>query len=315
MSDPIKVTVDSFVRAETARMMTGLVAAAGGVNRFHHVRVPTPLDQQAVVRMNRDTLYSYAVVDLAEGAVVTLPDAGGRYLSVAILDQDHYTHQVLHAPGEHTVDLGPDGTRYATLMCRVLADPADADDVAAAGAVQDDLSRTAGSAQPMAMPDFDEESFDAVRSALLALGRTLPGATGMFGTKASVDPVHHLIGTAMGWGGLPESEAFYVTVEPGLPVGEYRIVVRDVPVDAFWSISVYNADGFFEASDDGGCSLNQFTAAREPDGSVTIHLGSCSGGQRNCLRVMDGWNYTVRLYRPRPEVLDGTWTFPPVQPA
>ena len=25
---------------------------------------------------------------------------------------------------------------------------------------------------------------------------------------------------------------------------------------------------------------------------------------------MDGWNYTVRLYRPRPEVLDGSWTFP-----
>ena len=25
---------------------------------------------------------------------------------------------------------------------------------------------------------------------------------------------------------------------------------------------------------------------------------------------MDGWNYAVRLYRPRPEILDGSWTFP-----
>jgi hypothetical protein len=29
---------------------------------------------------------------------------------------------------------------------------------------------------------------------------------------------------------------------------------------------------------------------------------------------MDGWNYTVRLYQPRPEVIDGTWTFPAVEP-
>ena len=65
MSEPVKVSVDNFVRAETARMMAALMAGAGGVNRFHHVRVPTPLDQQTVVRMNRDTLYSFAVVDLA----------------------------------------------------------------------------------------------------------------------------------------------------------------------------------------------------------------------------------------------------------
>lgn len=315
MSELVKVSVDSFVRAETTRMMASLMAGAGGVNRFHHVRVPTPLDQQTVVRMNRDTLYSFAVVDLTEDAVVTVPDAGGRYLSVAVINQDHHTNLVIHTPGEHRLLMGDHGTRYVTLAGRVLADPADPADVAAANAVQDGLAVTAGSAQPMTMPAYDPESFDAVRSALLALGRTMTGATGMFGTKDDVDPVHHLIGTAMGWGGLPESEAFYATVDPGLPVGEYRIVVRDVPVDAFWSISLYNADGYFEAGDEGGCSVNQLTALTEPDGSVVVHLGGCADGRVNCLRLMDGWNYTVRLYRPHPEVLDGSWSFPAVQPA
>lgn len=69
MGAPVKVSVDNFVRAETARMMTNLMAGGGGVNRFHHVRLPTPLDQQTVVRMHRDTLYSFAVVGLADGAV------------------------------------------------------------------------------------------------------------------------------------------------------------------------------------------------------------------------------------------------------
>jgi hypothetical protein len=93
-----------------------------------------------------------------------------------------------------------------------------------------------------------------------------------------------------------------------------QIVVRDVPVDAFWSISLYNADGFFEAGDEGGCSVNQLTAQNEADGSVVVHLGGCADGRPNCLRLMDGWNYTVRLYQPRPEVIDGTWTFPAVEP-
>ena len=313
MSEPVKVSVDNFVRAETTRMMANLMAGAGGVNRFHHVRVPTPLDQQTVVRMNRDTLYSFAVVDLADGAVVTVPDAGDRYLSVAVINQDHHTNQLIHTPGDHHLVIADHGTRYVTLAGRVLADPADPADLAAANAVQDGLAVTAGSAQPMTMPAYDQESLDAVRAALLALGRTMSGATGMFGTQDDVDPVHHLIGTAMGWGGLPESEAFYATVDPGLPVGEYRIVVRDVPVDAFWSISLYNADGYLEG-DAAGCSINQLTAAAEPDGSVVVHLGGCSDGRANCLRLMDGWNYTVRLYRPHPQVLDGTWSFPAVQP-
>jgi len=99
-------------------------------------------------------------------------------------------------------------------------------------------------------------------------------------------------------------------VEPELPVGEYRIVVGDVPVGAFWSISAYNADGYFEESDEGGCSVNQVTAQREDDGTTVIHLGGCGDGRPNCLRLMEGWNYTVRLYQPQAQILDGSWSFP-----
>jgi hypothetical protein len=309
-----KVTVESFVRAETNRMMADLMAAAGGINRVRHNRVPTPLDQQTVVRMNRDTLYSFAVVDLAAGAMVTMPDGGDRYCSLMVVNQDHYINQIIHEPGEHALSMDAHGTRYVLLALRVLADPTDAEDVAAANRVQDGLVVVAESAEPLQLPDYDPESFTAVRNALASLGRTLSGTERTFGTRDQVDPVRHLVGTAIGWGGLPETEASYVLVEPGLPVGEYRIVVRDVPVDAFWSISVYNGDGFFEASDDGGCSINSLTALKEPDGSVVALLGGGGEGRANCLRIMDGWNYTVRLYRPRSPILDGSWRFPSVEP-
>ena len=78
MAAQTRVTVDYFVRAETARMLTALMAEAGGINRWKHHRRPTPLDEQTVIRMNRDTLYSFAVADLAEGATVTMPGGGGR---------------------------------------------------------------------------------------------------------------------------------------------------------------------------------------------------------------------------------------------
>ena len=50
------------------------------------------------------------------------------------------------------------------------------------------------------------------------------------------------------------------------------------------------------------------------DGSVTIQFGGCDGQTPNCLPTMNGWNYMVRLYRPRPEILNGTWKFPEAQP-
>jgi hypothetical protein len=165
------------------------------------------------------------------------------------------------------------------------------------------------------MPDYDTESLDATRNAVLELARHLGDFDHAFGSKEEVDPVRHLIATAAGWGGLPDREARYISVEPGLPVGTYKLTVRDVPVDGFWSISLYNAAGFFEANDHGAYSVNNITATPNDDGSVTVQFGGCGAGQPNCLAIMDGWNYTIRLYRPRPEVLDGSWTFPAIEPA
>jgi hypothetical protein len=65
------------------------------------------------------------------------------------------------------------------------------------------------------------------------------------GTKEDVDPVRHLIGYAGGWGGNPEKEATYLNFTPQQNDGKtiYRLTFRDVPVDGFWSVSVYNAEG------------------------------------------------------------------------
>src|SRR6478672_7570673 len=95
------VNVDNFVRAETHRMFAGLQRDEGGINLFAHNRKLAPIDKQTVIRMNRDTLYSFAVVDISSGASLTVPDAGARYLSVMIVNEDHYINQVFHDPGSY----------------------------------------------------------------------------------------------------------------------------------------------------------------------------------------------------------------------
>jgi hypothetical protein len=306
----VKVNVENFARAETDHMMQEFVTQAGGVNTWAHNRGPTPLDRQPVVRMNRDTLYSVAVVDISAGATVTLPDAGQRYISAMVVNQDHYVNAVLHHPGPHDLSIEQFDTPFVTVAVRVLVDPNDPSDVAEVVALQDQVVLSATSASPFELPEYDMESYTETRTALRTLGKNLAGYERAFGRREDVDPIRHLLGTAGGWGGLPESEAYYLNVSPGLPVGAYELTVPpDVPVDGFWSVSLYDADGYFPTRVGDVVSINNLTAARDHDGSVNVHFGGPED-LPNRLPTVTGWNYIVRFYRPRAEILDGTWKFP-----
>ena len=82
-------------------MIDFILKDTGGINQWLHNRVPTPLDHQPIIRQNRDTIYSAAIVDVSAGATLTLPDAGDRYLSAMIISQDHYVPHIFHGAGVH----------------------------------------------------------------------------------------------------------------------------------------------------------------------------------------------------------------------
>ena len=91
------------------------------------------------------------------------------------------------------------------------------------------------------------------------------------------------------------------------------LTVKDVPVDAFWSITIYNAKGFMEPNNRDAVAVRSVTAKPNADGSITIHFGGPEDAV-NQLPIMPRWNYIVRLYQPRKELLDGSWKFPAPQP-
>jgi hypothetical protein len=114
----VDVTADNFTRAETDTYFANIVKNAGGVGKFFHRREIEPIDNQIVIRGNRDTVYSAAVFDLDAGPVtVQLPQAGKRFMSLIVINQDQYTPAVYYG-GSHSFTRQQIGTRYLMLALR-----------------------------------------------------------------------------------------------------------------------------------------------------------------------------------------------------
>ena len=307
----IPVTADNFNRAETD-MYFAAVVKNGAFGKFLHRR--ELLLESPVVRPNRDTLYSEAVFDLDAGPVrITMPKMGNRFMSMAVINEDHYVYEVDYTPGNYNFTRGEVGTRYVFMALRILVDPANSKDVTEAHALQDAVFVRQRSPGKFEVPNWDQASQKKMRDALLMMNTTLPDLRRAFGARFQVDQVRHLIGTAAAWGGNPDKDALYLNVTPvkndGSTVYKLNIPAK-VPVGAFWSVTVYDAEGHLQKNQYNSYSLNSITAKKSADGGVAVQFGGCDGKIPNCIPTMKGWNYMVRLYRPRDEILNGKWKFP-----
>ena len=311
------VTFENYNRAQTDVYFAGVVKN-GGFGKFRHGRELAAPAQQGIVRPNRDTLYSFAVVDLDAGpATITLPDGAKRFMGIQVVNEDQYSTGVYYGAGNHTLTRDMIGTRYAIAVVRFLVDFSNKEEIQQVHALQDAVKFNQERSGTFEIPNWDEGGLKKVKAALLQLGNTLSDTRRMFGAnEQQVDPVKHLIGSAMLWGGNPEMDALYLPITPTHNDGStiYKMTVRDIPVDGFWSLTVYDGEGYLHPNPSNAYAVNGTTAKKAPDGSVTIQFGGCDGKIPNCLPITQGWNYTVRLFQPRPEILDGTWRFPEAQP-
>lgn len=306
------VTVDNFVRAETDMTLKRYVDQ-GAFGKLLHLRQPTPIAKQDVIRMNRDTLYSFGVFDLDASPVTILkPNSEGRFQSMLIINQDHSMQPVEHGAGSFTLTKKKIGTRYVIAGIRTFMNANDPKDIKAANELQDKIAIEQAKVGSFEIPDWDEASLGKVRQAINILASTKTDASGMFGDKSKLNPINHLLGTAYGWGGNPEEAAIYLNVIPENNDGNtpYTLTVSEkVPVDGFVSVTVYNSKGFLEKNSLDAYSINNVTAQKDRDGTVTIHFGG-DPSNSNYLPITPGWNYIVRMYQPKKELLDGSWKFP-----
>ena len=312
-SSGVKVTPETYIRAETDRTFHNTVKMTGGINRWSHFRKPTPLEQQTVVRMNLDTLYSVAVVDTSKGATVTIPALPeGRFMSVLFVDNDHYAPSVHYAPG--TYDL-PRDTKHVGIIVRTqVFDPKDKAEIARVNQVQDTLVIKANSADPLPPMRWDISSLDALKKQYEKDSKQFKSYKGMMGRRGKVDEKTRHIAAAAAWGLNPDEDATYLTYAGS---HDHRICHKatyKVPENnAFWSITVYGNDGYMKSEN---AVINSSNAKSNEDGTFTVHFGSkeaCGDGP-NRLDVTEGWNFLMRIYRPGSSVLDGRYKLPDAVP-
>src|SRR5713101_3725339 len=282
------VTVENYNRAQTDVYFAGVVKN-GGFGKFGHGRELALPAQQGIPRPNRDTLYSFAIVDLDAGPVtITLPAAGKRFMGMQVVNQDQYTPATYYGAGTHTLTRKMVGTRYAIVVVRFFVDFSNDEDVRQVHALQDEVRFSQKSPGTFEVPHWDETSLKKVQAAFQQLGTTLSDTRRMFGAnEKQVDPVKHLIGSAMLWGGTPEKDTLYLPITPARNDGNtiYRLTVRDIPVDAFWSVTVYNSGGYLHPNPYNAYALNSLTAEKGPDGAINIQFGGCEGKISNCLPI------------------------------
>jgi hypothetical protein len=310
----IKVTPETYIRAETDRQFAEIVKMAGGINRFYHFRSPTPLDKQNVVRMNRDTLYSMGVVDTSKGATITVPELPkDRYASVYLVDNDHYCPSVIYTSGTHEL---PKDTKYLALGIRIqVFNPQDPDEIALINKLQDQFVIKANSADPL--PDFKWNP-ESLKTLTVKYEEEFKKFTkypsDWQGPRGKVNEQTRHLAAAGAWGLFPEWDATYIIYSGGHdPMVGHKATYKVPENKAFWSILIYGNDGFIKSENS---LVNSSNVKLNPDGTFTVYFGSkeLCGDVPNRLDVTEGWNFLMRVYRPGESVLDGSYKLPNAEP-
>ncbi len=308
------VDAKNFVRAETDLQMMSYSSAPFKFAQFTHGRKAYDVNNQKTLSGNRDTIYSFGVFDLSKSDLtITMPDAKGKYMTLMPISQNHDIYPGLNAPGTYTFKQSEVGTRYVMFVVRTLADPNDTADMARAHKLQDGIVVTqADKGDRSGLQEWNEDEMLAMRKAYNALGSTASSSSSFFGVKCDRSYLDDAMGVAVGWGGMQESDALYIPtqVEKNDAKTAYTITVpKEVPVDGFWSVTIYNEERFMVPNKYNSYSLNSLTSEKNADGTTTLHLGG-DPKAKNFLYIPKNWLYIVRFYQPHTEIRDGSWSFP-----
>ncbi|TDE25403.1 DUF1254 domain-containing protein [Vibrio owensii] len=266
----VKVTDENFARAETDLYFTQQLERQP-INVFDHNRDSVTVDNQMIIRSNTDLLYSTAVVDVSKGATFRLAK-GDAYQIMHFFNNNHDNHMAIYGGDEIYIDSKIAGSDYIYILMRTATTAG----MEEAHRLQDAAVIDAKSAKPFKpAQDWDSASRDAVRAKWEKQVNTIKTEEAFTtGITATPDNKQFMIGTAVGWAGLP---------------AEYAVYSSRAGTGKGWLMTDNN-------------SADSTSAVPNKDGSYTIHFapkGETCGAANNVIEVNDaGWNFALRAYRP-----------------
>ena len=302
-TDTIPVTLENYKVAETDVTCGGIIKL-GGANKLAHLPVTAfDLSNQTVVRMNQDTIYSAAVVDVSKGATITLPEANGRYQLANVIQNDHYINDVFVGAGTYEIKSDTDSD-FVQVNVRTAINLTDPSDAAKVVALQQAIKLDVKGDKVFKQPNYDMDQLVKLRVKLANEAIALGSQNNMQGARGKVDEHLHLLGTAVGYGLLPDANARYMAYAPEDGTGTcYRANYKVPPFNkpGFFSITMYDAEGWMFNEK---AILNKNNIIFNEDGSFDATFGECGDDAKNNLPITKGWNYILRIYEPKLDQLE-----------
>ena len=289
-----------------------------GVNTFLHNRDLAPTDKQPIVRMNRDTYYSFAVIDVSEGATITIPKLPeGKYVSIAPVTEDHRVQPMFY--GDGTFQLSTHKGSHMYIVIRLDSTFTSAE----ARKYQDQMVINAKSnklfkAEPVNKKSFTEVE-DALKAQMAAITKRdgIHAIDGMFtapgdASKETFTKEKYEVGAAIGWGGAQVIDNIYEVSGNYPSTVCHQSTFKDPKNKAFWSITVYDKAGFMF---DDVASVNSHNAKPNADGTYTVSYGCGNKAPNNIKTKNDSgvFNLGIRHYKPSKLVQDGFRILPKVK--
>jgi hypothetical protein len=291
---PTIVTQDNFPQAFTNMRFGAILKKTGGVNKFFAMPVPSSIPaEQFVVRMNRDTPYSVAVIDMSSDNVYATIPKTGRYVTLQIVDENHETQPMIYGSGRHKITAKTD---HAFVIVRALD-----------GEIRHKLVIEAGGAKPFVEKEWDMKSFRAVdKAGNLDFSNGYDQSKAFGNVESGQTAYMNYVGAAGGWGGAMVQDNIYQTSQYFDANGRYEITFADPKAKYFWSATVYNGDG--RMFNDKANLSSEMDPVKNADGTYTLRFG-CDG-QLNNIPIREGnktgkFNILMRHYGPSEQVSKG----------
>ncbi|MGB3255135.1 DUF1254 domain-containing protein [Buttiauxella gaviniae] len=318
----VSVTPENYAFAELDVAMNEEVKH-GATNKFYHHRMPMEIDKQPAVLMNRDTLYSFAIIDASHGATVHVPEGDGRYISLHVMDHDHTTEHVYYGAGDYKID--PDkATHFLVLNIRTQVNPNDPADIQKAHVIQDEYKVTfpdGYTPKAFKMIDWNTDELKKLQAHYRQLADKR-GVSKTSGPRGDYPQEDVNIGAAVATGLLPDKDAWYsfntYKVDKNTCyTATYQVPGMAKPDLGFYSLTIYGDDLYLH--NEKGSSLSNKELKLDSGGKTfTMHYGTeqtCGKDAQNLLiSPTDNWTLALRVYFPTPDIQDNKYKLPEPKP-